>query len=243
MAAIWGAAIAGGASLVGGLLSNDSERTRAHEAQDFSAEQYATRWQTTTRDMQAAGLNPMLAYSQGVGQSPSGVKANYTDPLTPAVNAGLNAYDSVTKRQATSAQIANVEADTKNKEAQADLIDAQAAAAWASAGQSNASIKQIDATTAKIVEETKNVPLEGDRLRAVITNTAAQTGLTETNEISQRLSWPQIQAITKKVLNEVGLTSLDLEAAKNLDNFGRNAKELKPLIDLVKTLLSHELRK
>lgn len=42
----------------------------AEQAQGFSAAQFASRYQTTVKDMQAAGLNPMLAYSQGGGFSP-----------------------------------------------------------------------------------------------------------------------------------------------------------------------------
>lgn len=238
----WGAAAMIGGSLLGNVLTNDAARSRAHDAQDFSAEQYATRWQTTIKDMQAAGLNPMLAYTQGVGSSPSGVQAPVSD-YGDALEKGVRASTLFKQGDVNSAQKANIEADTENKKAQSELINAQTTLALSSAGQANANINQINATTDKIVAETKNIPIEGDRLRAVIHNIAAQTGLTETQEVTQRYSWPQIQAITKKVLTEVGLNELDLQAARNLDNFGRYSKELKPVIDLVKLLLSHELKR
>lgn len=238
----WGMAAAIGGSLLGNVLTNDSARSRAHDAQDFSAEQYAARWQTTVKDMQAAGLNPMLAYSQGVGSSPSGVQAPVAD-YGEAIGRGVSAANTYMQKQVNSAQVANIDADTENKKSQSALIDAQTQLALSSAGAANANIAQIQATTDKIVAETKNVPIEGDRLRAVIMNIAAQTGLTETQEVTQRYSWPQIQAITQKVLTEVGLNKLDLKAAQYLDNFGRNSKEMKPVIDLVKMLLSHSLKR
>ena len=232
----WGMVAALGGSLLGNVLTNDSARTRAHEAQDFSAEQYASRWQTTTKDMQAAGLNPMLAYMQGVGSSPSGVQAPVAD-YGEAIGRGVSAANTYMQKQVNSAQVANIDADTENKKSQSALIDAQTQLALSSAGAANANIAQIQATTDKIVAEAKNVPIEGDRLRAVITNIAAQTGLTETQVVTQHYSWPQIQAITQKVLTETGMMNLDFDQLKRLDNVGKMAKELRPVVDLIRSII------
>jgi len=63
-----GSAVAGGLfSFIGGERRNDAQAEQAAIANAFSAQQFATRYQTTVKDMAAAGLNPMLAYSQGGG--------------------------------------------------------------------------------------------------------------------------------------------------------------------------------
>ena len=122
------AIIAGvGGSLLSGFLNNSAASDRQSNAQGFSAQQFATRYQTTTADMKAAGLNPMLAYQQGGGNAPTSSAASSSG--YPDVGAAYNAS------KMASAQAANIEADTSNKAAQAELWRAQAGAANASAGR------------------------------------------------------------------------------------------------------------
>ena len=176
-----GGLIAGGAALLGGALANDSSRTQAHEANDFSAQQYATRWQTTTADLKAAGLNPMLAYTQGVGSSPTGRQADVRDVITPAVNA----YNQYGVNSINSAQTANINADTENKKKQGDLIDAQAAQAWSSAAQSNQNVELMKTQASKIVQEIDNLKTEKQRTEALILNVAAATGLIDKQTLTE----------------------------------------------------------
>lgn len=75
---------------------------RQHEAQDFSAEQYAKRYQTQTADMKKAGINPMLAVNQGPGSAPS----------SSAASGGGQA--DFTGAETQSAQRSKMEAETKN---------------------------------------------------------------------------------------------------------------------------------
>ena len=75
-----GGAITGGlGDLVSGFLGAQSAQRRQEDAQEFSAQQFASRYQTTVADMKAAGLNPMLSYSQGGGTAPSGTSASGGD--------------------------------------------------------------------------------------------------------------------------------------------------------------------
>ena len=230
-----GGLIAGGAALVGGYMSNESKANQAEDANAFSAEQYAKRWQTTTADMKAAGLNPMLAYTQGVGSSPSGQQADQSDIVTPAVNA----FNQYSQNKLATAQVANVEADTNNKEAQKKLLEAQASAALASANQANSQSQLNDAKVRQAVEEVKNIPIEGDRLRAVIMNPASSTGLNEANEVYTREQWTLVRAQVQKILSETGLLNADLDAVKRLDNIGGIGKQLKPAIDVVRSIIGH----
>ncbi len=76
---VWPAVIGAAAAIGGGLLQASAARGEASKLRDWQADQYSRRYQITMNDLRAAGLNPMLAYSQGPGQVPSGAMANIGD--------------------------------------------------------------------------------------------------------------------------------------------------------------------
>ena len=85
--AILGAAAIGAVgSIAGGFAQARAQRTEASRLREWQADQYARRYQITMSDMRAAGLNPMLAYSQGPGTPPSGAMANIGDFGTSAAS-------------------------------------------------------------------------------------------------------------------------------------------------------------
>ena len=95
------------ASLWGGRARNKGEKEEAARNRQFQAGQTQkgmafaermrnTSWQAGVADMEAAGLNPALAYAQGGAASPggmagSGSKANINDAMSPAVSSGIEA--------------------------------------------------------------------------------------------------------------------------------------------------------
>lgn len=231
------AAIGGGLGLIGGMQRNDAAAAEARSAQTFSAQQYATRYQTQVKDMEAAGLNPMLAYSQGPGSAPTGVAAPVENVGSAAsVGASQGAQAAIAAKTA-SAQIANVEADTSNKQAQADLIHAQIGSTTASANQSNAQVGLINANVDKIREEIKNVPLEGKRLIDAAWLLKNQADSTYQQTLTGPVQRQVMQATIRKLVAEGTLTEKDVEAAASWDNAGRITKEIKPFIDLIRMVL------
>ena len=232
-----------GGSLLGGFLNNESASDRQDSANQFSAQQYATRYQTTVKDLKAAGLNPMLAYSGISGSAPTGAISS-----SPGYSDFGQVYNA---SRVASAQVANIEADTENKAAQANLWNAQASQATASASQSTASVGFVQAQTDKVIEEIKNIPKEGDRIVAAAEQLRKLAGLqwqqqlTESQRPGQiaadtalsRSQAVQAEAVTRKVLAEAGLLDLDAEAAARLGNLGRTSKELKPVIDTIFNVL------
>lgn len=110
-------------SFIGAERANASREQIAADANAFSAQQYASRYQTTVKDMQAAGLNPMLAYSQGAGSAPTGQQAQ---GIENSVSTAIEAHNKASQRSLANAQIENVNADTTLKANQAKLALAQA---------------------------------------------------------------------------------------------------------------------
>lgn len=85
------AALAGGASLIGGALANRGRRQESQRNRQFQERMRNTEWQAAVADMEKAGINPALAYSQGGAASPSGSIAGQQDVGGPAVGSALQA--------------------------------------------------------------------------------------------------------------------------------------------------------
>lgn len=186
-----GGLIGGGLSLLGGsqanqkswdiaMATNSANAQEAQKQRDFQEQQRQTQYQTAVKDLMSAGLNPMLAYTQGGAGTTSGAQAvmqqaTVKDVLSPAVQA----------YQATQANAADVHL----KQEQATATTAQAEVSRTQALQNIAATAKAeqDEKTGMAVEQVNRKQLEAiaaeiDYKRAATRTTSAVTAKTVAEE-------------------------------------------------------------
>lgn len=147
---VWPAVIAAVGAIAGAAMSNRANRREAERNRQFQADMSNTSYQRGMADMRAAGLNPILAYTQGGASTPSGAQAapNQSE-LGAGVSGALQGMQMIQGVQ----QVQQSEAQTKLIMDQAAKVRSETMAHDLNTARLAAQISQTKASTMKTEEE------------------------------------------------------------------------------------------
>jgi len=155
--------IAGGASIIGGVLGNRASAKQAAMNREFQHYESSTAHQREVADLEAAGLNPMLSVRFGGpgASTPGGAVAPQHDVISPAVASAREA-------QLMKAEIELKEAQAADARASAKVKSFPGAASEAATRGVDAIKEGIPAVVDKVMELKDQVPGVVDRVMDVL---------------------------------------------------------------------------
>jgi len=221
------------ANFLGNERTNAANADAAENQMNFQEQMSNTAYQRQVKDLEAAGLNPMLAYIKGGGAStPAGAMPTYQNSAASATQG----YLSATQAQKTSAETAKVPFEISK------LV---------------ADTLKVETDTVLSNQQIDNLKTENEKAKAVIDNLKIEyqnlfkqgLNLTEVgNQIRKNIDLMDAQitnfsAITDNtlVLKEINsleqvLRQFDVKAATDTGNLGREYNQVKGLLDVFRVL-------
>lgn len=189
--------------------ANDSARDNAREAMAFSERMANSAYQRVTTDMRAAGINPMLAITNGGASAPQGVAAPVTTARMEAPEVRRPSFDSPLTRlgqQVGSGLSSAMDWQRKDK----DMFDAELAKRQAEATQVLASASNLNSDTAnkRLSNQIGNKTFD-----ASVRQKFADVELTEAQ--SALSNQQKLNAAIDEITKRLGITSAKAEERRS----------------------------
>lgn len=120
-----GGAVVAATTAYSSAKQNEQARKNAQAQMDFQERMSNTQYQRGMLDMRAAGLNPMLAFSQGGASSPGGASAPAVSELSEGVSSAMASARLKQELENMEEVNKNLRMDTALKNAQQNVADMQ----------------------------------------------------------------------------------------------------------------------
>lgn len=200
----------------GGILSNNANAEMASDNRDWQERMSNTSYQRAVSDLQAAGLNPMLAYSKGGASTPGGAQATMTNPFEGASNTAIGYFNARSQRDQVNASTAKMNVETENLQLSGDLIRAQTAESTARASDAQAS-----------------AALKASQIPLAASTVGLQSAQVDQIQVGMR------EILSRVDINHATIPKIRAEVNNLLANARLTTEQIKEVKPRIENLLSH----